>query len=155
MKFFARKLQKKIYPWLDNPDAIIILGARQAGKTSLLELLKKDLIKKWGAAKNIVTYNLEDSDQLAALNRDPKYFKEYFKDSCDPADILKSNIETGSLFDAVINTLILKEISIEKFKKYETIFNKEGVKEMITVINRLVFLKDIPLYLHQFQCFLK
>jgi len=77
MKFFARKLQKKIYPWLDNPDAIIILGARQVGKTSLLELLKKDLIKKWGAAKNIVTYNLEDSDQLAALNRDPKYFKEY------------------------------------------------------------------------------
>lgn len=77
MKYYPRKLQKKIYPWLDNPDAIIILGARQVGKTSLLELLKKDLIKKWGAAKNIVTYNLEDSDQLAALNRDPKYFKEY------------------------------------------------------------------------------
>jgi predicted AAA+ superfamily ATPase len=77
MKYYPRKLQKKIYPWLDNPDAIIILGARQVGKTSLLELLKKDLIKKWGAAKNIITYNLEDSDQLAALNRDPKYFKEY------------------------------------------------------------------------------
>jgi predicted AAA+ superfamily ATPase len=77
MKYYPRKLQKKLYPWLDNPDAIIILGARQVGKTSLLELLKKDLIKKWGAAKNIVTYNLEDSDQLAALNRDPKYFKEY------------------------------------------------------------------------------
>lgn len=77
MKYYPRKLQKKLYPWLDNPDAIIILGARQVGKTSLLELLRKDLIKKWGAAKNIITYNLEDSDQLAALNRDPKYFKEY------------------------------------------------------------------------------
>jgi predicted AAA+ superfamily ATPase len=77
MKYYPRKLQKKLSPWLDSPDTIIIVGARQVGKTSLLELLKKDLIKKWGAAKNIVTYNLEDSDQLAALNRNPKYFKEY------------------------------------------------------------------------------
>jgi len=77
MKYYPRKLQKKLSSWLDNPDAIIILGARQVGKTSLLELLKKDLITKWGAAKNIVTFNLEDSDQLAALNRNPKYFKEY------------------------------------------------------------------------------
>jgi len=77
MKYYPRKLQKKLSSWLDNPDAIIILGARQVGKTSLLELLKKDLITKWGATRNIVTYNLEDSDQLAALNRNPKYFKEY------------------------------------------------------------------------------
>jgi len=90
MKYYPRKLQKKIYPWLDNPDAIIILGARQVGKTSLLELLKKDLIKKWGAAKNIVTYNLEDSGQLAALNRDPKYFKEYLIFS--GADPLKESV---------------------------------------------------------------
>jgi len=77
MKYYPRKLQKKLSSWLDNPDTIIILGARQVGKTSLLELLKEDLITKWGATRNIVTYNLEDSDQLAALNRNPKYFKEY------------------------------------------------------------------------------
>ncbi|MCK4666710.1 cyclic nucleotide-binding domain-containing protein, partial [Candidatus Dependentiae bacterium] len=87
-----------------------------------------------------------DLFEYIELHEKLEYFKEYFLNFDDPVNILKSDIETGSLFDAVINTLILKEISIEKFKKYETIFNKEGVKEMITVINRLVFLKDIPLF---------
>ena len=77
MKYFPRKLQKKIHPWIDKPDAIIILGARQVGKTSLLQLLKDDLKRRWGDAKNLLLFNLEDTDQLAALNRDPKYFKEY------------------------------------------------------------------------------
>lgn len=77
MKFYPRKLQKKIQPWLDKPDAIIILGARQVGKTSLLELLKDGLEKKWENEKNFLMFNLEDADQLAALNRNPKYFKEY------------------------------------------------------------------------------
>ena len=77
MRYFKRKLQKKIQPWLDKPDIIVILGARQVGKTSLLELLKDDVKKRWGNSKNILTFNLEDADQLTALNRDPKYFREY------------------------------------------------------------------------------
>ena len=77
MKYFKRKLQKKVQPWLTKPDIIVIMGARQVGKTSLLELLKDDVKKKWGSSKNILTFNLEDADQLTALNRDPKYFREY------------------------------------------------------------------------------
>ena len=77
MEYFKRKLQERIQPWLDRPDIIVIMGARQVGKTSLLELLKDDVKKRWGSSKNILTFNLEDADQLAALNRNPKYFKEY------------------------------------------------------------------------------
>jgi len=77
MKFYERKLQQKIKPWLDKPDIIVILGARQAGKTTLLNLLKKEIKQKWGDSKNILTFNMEDTDQLSALNRNPKYFKEY------------------------------------------------------------------------------
>lgn len=77
MEYFKRKLQKKIQPWLGKPDIIVILGARQVGKTSLLELLKDDIREMWGGSKNILSFNLEDADQLAALNRDPKYFREY------------------------------------------------------------------------------
>jgi predicted AAA+ superfamily ATPase len=77
MLYIPRKLQKTIRPWLDKPDAIVILGARQVGKTSLLELLKDDLRNRAGNQKNILTFNLEDEGQLAALNRDPKYFREY------------------------------------------------------------------------------
>jgi len=77
MKYFKRKLQKKIQLWLDKPDTLVILGARQVGKTTLLELLKEDIKEKWGDSRNILTFNMEDTDQLFALNRDPKYFREY------------------------------------------------------------------------------
>ena len=77
MKFFHRKLQKNIHPWLKKPDTIVILGARQVGKTSLLSLLEGDIKELWGDSKNILIFNLEDADHLAALNRDPKYFREY------------------------------------------------------------------------------
>lgn len=77
MKFKHRKLQKDIHPWLKKPDTIVILGARQVGKTSLLSLLEVDMREIWGNSKNILTFNLEDADHLAALNRDPKYFREY------------------------------------------------------------------------------
>jgi len=77
MKLYKRKLQQKIKPWLDKPDIIVILGARQVDKTILLALLKKEIKQKWGHSKNILTFNLEDTDQLYALNRDPKYFNEY------------------------------------------------------------------------------
>ena len=86
MKLFKRKLQQKIKPWLDKPDIVGILGARQVGKTTLLNLLKKEIKQKWGDSKNILTYNLEDADQLYALNRDPKYFNEYcILSGADPA----------------------------------------------------------------------
>lgn len=77
MKYFRRKLQKNIRPWLKKPDTIVILGARQVGKTSLLSLLEDDMKELWGDSKNLFTFNLEDTDHLAALNRDPKYFREY------------------------------------------------------------------------------
>jgi hypothetical protein len=77
MKLIHRRLQHKIRPLLEKPDLIAILGARQVGKTSLLSLLETDLKILWGDSKNIVSLNLEDTDHLDALNRDPKYFKEY------------------------------------------------------------------------------
>ena len=77
MKLYKRKLQHKIKPWLARPDIVVILGARQVGKTTLLGLLKKEIKQKLRDSKNILTFNLEDADQLSALNRNPKYFNEY------------------------------------------------------------------------------
>ena len=86
MKLLPRNLQQQIRPWLVKPDLIIILGARQVGKTSLLSLLEAEIKTRWGKTKNILSFNLEDADQLAALNRDPKYFKDYLLLSgADPA----------------------------------------------------------------------
>lgn len=77
MKLFHRNLQRNIHPWLEKPDTVVILGGRQVGKTSLLSLLEAEIKELWGESKNILSFNLEDADHLAALNRDPKYFREY------------------------------------------------------------------------------
>jgi len=46
MKFYKRRLQKRIQPWLDKPDILVIQGARQVGKTTLLNLLTEDIKKR-------------------------------------------------------------------------------------------------------------
>jgi len=44
---------------------------------ALLELIKKYIIRENGDKKDIVSLNMENGEQLSALNRDPCYFKEY------------------------------------------------------------------------------
>lgn len=90
MEYFPRKLQNRIMPWLDKPDIIVIQGPRQAGKTSLLALLRNDLENRWGEQKNVISFNLEDRDHLDALNRDPKFFKEFI--AFHGADLKKETI---------------------------------------------------------------
>jgi len=77
MKLFDRKLMDRIRPWLDKPDIIVVTGARQVGKTSLLELIKGEISRKYGTKKNILSFNMENGEQLSALNGEPRYFKEY------------------------------------------------------------------------------
>lgn len=40
---FKREILDKLHPWLKRPEVIVILGARQVGKTSLVKLLQQEL----------------------------------------------------------------------------------------------------------------
>lgn len=42
---YPRKILNKLTKWLPEKEIIILNGARQVGKTSILQLLKKDLLK--------------------------------------------------------------------------------------------------------------
>src|SRR3990167_7763620 len=65
---FPRKLQKEIEEVLPRPEFIVITGARQTGKTSLM-LLLKDYLEKQGQACDYL--NLENPEYLTALNQHP------------------------------------------------------------------------------------
>ena len=39
MKYFDREIQKVLMKYLEVPEAIIILGSRQVGKTTLLKII--------------------------------------------------------------------------------------------------------------------
>ncbi len=66
---YPRDLTKEILEHIDSDEILIIVGARQTGKTTLLKILQKKLIKD---GKKTLFYNLEDYDYLKTFNESPK-----------------------------------------------------------------------------------
>jgi predicted AAA+ superfamily ATPase len=76
-----RRILGAIGKWLARDEIILITGPRRVGKTTLLKLIREELIKKGIKEKNIFTLNLEDMDILRDLNRSPKELLKYIIDS--------------------------------------------------------------------------
>ncbi len=74
---YSRKIIEKLKKWLPEKEIIILNGARQVGKTSILKLLKEELLKK-GISENVIFYlNLEEIKILEDLNKDPENLLKY------------------------------------------------------------------------------
>lgn len=66
----ARKILKKIKPFLGKSEIIVIHGARQTGKTTLLKIINKTLLHDYKVAeKNIFYFDLEDFEFLEMFNK--------------------------------------------------------------------------------------
>ncbi len=74
---FPRKIQKNIDKWLFEKEIIILNGPRQVGKTSLLKLIKEQLIEQNISNENIFYLNLEEIDVLDDLNKSPENILNY------------------------------------------------------------------------------
>lgn len=73
----SRKILSTIKKWLPEKEFIILNGARQVGKTSLLKLIKKELLES-GVSENQIFYlNLEELKLLEPLNQDPENLLSY------------------------------------------------------------------------------
>ena len=75
-----RKINLEIKKWLPKKEIIILNGARQVGKTSILKLIEKDLLKTKINKKNIFYLNLEELRILSELNKDPENIRKYILD---------------------------------------------------------------------------
>jgi len=64
LNFLYRDIIKKIDKWLERDEIIVILGARQVGKTSVLRLLQTELVS---AGKKTYFIDLEDIEIRNAL----------------------------------------------------------------------------------------
>lgn len=74
---YPRKILQKLKKWLPEKEIIILNGARQVGKTSILMLLKEELLKN-GILENVIFYlNLEEIKILEDLNKDPENLLKY------------------------------------------------------------------------------
>ena len=65
--FYPRQLEKTLNPWLKKPEGILIAGARQTGKTTLLKKLQKNCQKS-------IFLSLEDRQTLAKIQQNPQDF---------------------------------------------------------------------------------
>ncbi len=70
-----RDLTLKIQKYLNRDEILLIIGARQSGKTTLLHQIE-DILKKQNQSSYFL--NLEDPDYLSLLNQSPKNLFKIF-----------------------------------------------------------------------------
>lgn len=78
-KLFPRKIVSKISKYLEDKGIIVLVGARQVGKTSILYLLMDELRKREVPEKTIHYFDLEDLSILEVFNSGIKEFIAYLK----------------------------------------------------------------------------
>ena len=71
----ARKKYQELQKHLPKREHTILVGARQTGKSTLLEQVENDLTE---TGKEVVLLNLERKDVLLELNRSPENVFKYF-----------------------------------------------------------------------------
>lgn len=70
-----RDLFEQIRPFLKRKEFIAIIGARQSGKTTFLEIIKDYLVKEERVDKNLIhLITFEDRKLLAQFEREPVSF---------------------------------------------------------------------------------
>ncbi len=67
-KVYYRKIIDRIKPFIDDNEILVIHGARQVGKTTLLHYLINNIIIKNNNQKNILYLDLEDFELLELCN---------------------------------------------------------------------------------------
>jgi hypothetical protein len=77
-KLFPRDILWKIIPFLEPDNIVLLSGARQTGKTSLLYLLAQHLLKKGISPSQIIYFDLENIYDLSLL-QNLKDFNEFWQ----------------------------------------------------------------------------
>ena len=77
---YPRDLTKKIEPFLPMKEFISIIGPRQSGKTTFLEILKGHLVDNFKIKENLISFvTFEDRKLLAQFEADPILFIHSYK----------------------------------------------------------------------------
>ena len=77
MNFVNRKIINKIKAFLNYKEAILIYGARQVGKTTIIKILIEHLQNEGQSKNSIFYFDLEDLDYLNIFNQGIESVKNY------------------------------------------------------------------------------
>ncbi|MGR3219666.1 MAG: ATP-binding protein [Candidatus Anammoxibacter sp.] len=76
---YQRKIQGNIAEYINTSDVIVIHGARQVGKTTIMTSLMEELAQKQAPPNNIIYFDLEDFELLALCNDGPDAVVNHLK----------------------------------------------------------------------------
>jgi len=78
-KYIQRLLLDELMKWIDRKEVLAIKGPRQSGKTTLLKMLKNQLVaNKKIKEENIILITFEERDILEKFAVDPKMYIQSF-----------------------------------------------------------------------------
>lgn len=78
-KLYPRKVLPKILKYIEDDNAIVLLGPRQSGKTSVMQLLMDELVKMGIKDKHIFYFDVEDLAILEYLEAGVNEFVSYLE----------------------------------------------------------------------------
>mgnify|MGYP000274071896 CR=1 FL=1 len=145
-KLYPRNLLIRIEPWIRRKEAVVVLGPRRSGKTSLLKLLAQQLHK---SSKEVFFFDAEDPDDKDVLNQGPTVLRQFlgkggvlFIDEFhlleDPARFVKLSIDHHPEF----KLFLTGSSSLTILKKFRD-----------SLIGRIVEFELSPLNLNEFLLF--
>jgi predicted AAA+ superfamily ATPase len=79
LSLFQRRILHDIREWLDDQRILVLVGARQVGKTSVIYLLIQELLKKGIPTQSIFYFDLEDFEILHLLQSGVRNFLHYLE----------------------------------------------------------------------------
>jgi predicted AAA+ superfamily ATPase len=77
-ELLPRAVVPPILRWLDDRQAVVLVGSRQVGKTSILFLLIQHLLAERVHPMNLFYFDLENFDHLALLEKGPESLIQFF-----------------------------------------------------------------------------
>ncbi len=73
-KLYPRRLLALVEPWMRRKEAVVFLGPRRSGKTSLLKLIAQLLHRR---SEEVFFFDAEDPDDKDILNQGPGTLKQF------------------------------------------------------------------------------
>ena len=156
MNFVNRKIINKIKAFLNYKEAILIYGARQVGKTTIIKILIEHLQNEGQSKNSIFYFDLEDLDYLNIFNQGIESVKNYIDARTDYKGKIYLYVdEIQYLENASSFIKLLVDNYSEKFKLIASGSSVIGIKSKITqsLVGRVVTFEVFGLDFEEFLWF--
>ncbi len=156
MALYPRKILSEIRKYMHEPGIILLVGARQVGKTSILHLLIEELRKQKVSSNLIHYFDLEDFSVLDIFDKGVKEVIAFLKAS--GADIEKQNFIFIDEIQYMQNPTNFLKLLHDKYKNLKTIVSGSSTLEIRrkfkdSLAGRKIVFEIFPLDFYEFLVF--